>query len=157
MPDFPHSFDAPIVPHCVGPYTYSVVFLPVELNEDLPLAQHPRLRIEGVVGELSFSGALQPVRGRWYLLLSKKKMKAGGFELSEWVHVRFRVADQDAVDVPEMLRLALEENQYAMDTWENLSAGKRRGLAYRVASAKRAPTQTRRVSEVIEMLVLGEF
>lgn len=157
MSDFPHSFDSPIVTHSVGPYAYNVVFLPVEMNEDLPFAQYPRLRIEGEVGELPFSGALQPVRGRWYLLLSKKKMKAGGFELGEWVHVRFCVADQDAVDVPERLGLALEKNQYAMETWEKLSAGKRRGLAYRVASAKTAPTQTRRVSEVIEMLVLGEL
>ena len=90
-------------------------------------------------------------------MLSKKKMKAGGFDVGEWVHVRFRVADQDAVDVPEMLRLALEKNPYAMETWEKLSPGKRRGLAHRVASAKRTPTQTRRVADVIEMLVLGEF
>lgn len=155
MSDFPHTFDSPIVQHSVGPYTYAVVFLPEEMNEELPFGQFPRLRIRGQIGPLPFSGAFQPVRGRWYLLLSKKKMKAGGFVIGDWVHVAFRIDDQEAVEVPDRLRLALEDNHLARATWEKLSAGKRRGLAYRVSSAKTAPTQKRRVAAVIEMLVLG--
>ncbi|MEM9088982.1 MAG: YdeI/OmpD-associated family protein [Cyanobacteria bacterium P01_F01_bin.53] len=155
MSDFPHTFDSPIVQHSVGTYAYTVVFLPEEMNEEMPFDQFPRLRVRGEINHLPFAGAFQPVRGRWYLLLSKKKMKAGGFVIGDWVHVTFRIDDQEAVEVPDMLRLALEENPHAMATWEKLSAGKRRGLAYRVSSAKTAPTQKRRVAVVIEMLVLG--
>ncbi|MEL6939842.1 MAG: YdeI/OmpD-associated family protein [Cyanobacteria bacterium J06598_1] len=157
MEDFPYIFDSPIVPHSVGKYHYAVVFLPSEMNEELPFKQYPRLRIEAEVGNAPFSGAWQPTKGRWYLLLSKKFMKKGGFELGDWVTVCFRIADQDAVNVPEALRLALEQDAHAMAIWEKLSAGKRRGFAYRVSSAKTSPTQVRRASEVLETLIsLGQ-
>jgi len=155
--EFPYIFDSPIVAHSVGRYDYSVVFLPAEMNEEMPFEQYPRLRIRAEIGEVAIAAALQPVRGRWYLLLSKKLMKKGGWELGDWVSVRFRIDDQDAVDVPEILQQALEEDGQAIATWNNLTAGKKRGLAYRVASAKTKPTQERRVAEVVKMLVLGEF
>lgn len=154
MDDFPYIFDSPIVPHSFGRYNYSVVFLPVEMNEELPFKKHPNLRIEAEIGNSLLSGAWRPNGGRWYLLLSKKFMKKSGFELGDWVTVRFRIADQDAVDVPEVLRLALDQDEYAKIIWEKLSSGKRRGFAYRVSSAKTAPTQARRVSEVLEKLML---
>ncbi|MEL7352054.1 MAG: YdeI/OmpD-associated family protein [Cyanobacteria bacterium P01_A01_bin.116] len=156
MSDFPFVFDSPLVQHDVGTYAYTVVFLPAEMTEELPFQDYPRLRIRGEVGGAPFSGAFQPVRGRWYLLLSKQFRRKAKLEVGDWVSVRFQIEDQNAVDVPDELRLALAENKYAMDTWETLSAGKRRGLAYRVATAKTAPTRQRRVASVIEMLVLGE-
>jgi len=111
------------------------------------------LRIEAEVGSIPFSGAWQPTGGRWYLLLSKKFLKKCGFDLGDWVSVRFRIADQNAVAVPESLRLALEQDAYAKAIWDELTPGKRRSFAYRVLSAKRAPTQARRVSEVLEKLM----
>lgn len=156
MSDFPYLFDSPIVPHDVGSYAYSVVFLPEEMNEDLPFDQHPRLRIEAEVGSTPFAGAWQPTKGRWYLLLSKRFLKSAGLELGDWVTVRFRIADQNAVDMPESLRKALDEDDHANATWKKLSPGKRRSYAYRVSSAKTAATQTRRVAEVLESLVLKE-
>lgn len=154
MDDFPYIFDSPIVPHSVGRYHYSVVFLPAEMNEDFPFQQYPRLRIEAEVGNAPFSGAWQPTGGRWYLLLSKKFLKKAGFEIGDWVTVRFRIADQDAVDVPEALQHALEQDEYAKAVWEKLTPGKRRGFAYRVSSAKTKQTQTRRALEVLEQLLL---
>ncbi|MEM6869113.1 MAG: YdeI/OmpD-associated family protein, partial [Cyanobacteria bacterium P01_C01_bin.121] len=68
--------------------------------------------------------------------------------------VRFRIADQDAVDVPEALQHALEQDEYAKAVWEKLTPGKRRGFAYRVSSAKTKQTQTRRALEVLEQLLL---
>ncbi len=62
---FPHGFAGPVVRHDVGTYRYTVVFLPPEIAARLPLAEHPRLRISGEVSDLPFSGAWQPVRGRW--------------------------------------------------------------------------------------------
>jgi len=155
MNDYPYIFEAPIVPHSMGSYAYSVTFLPDEIVEQLPLDTYPRLRIKGEIGHMPFAGACQPTGGRWYLLLSKKFLKKGGFEVDDWVVVRFCVADQDAVDVPSLLSTALAQELQAKATWDKLTPGKKRGLAYRVSSAKTEPTQMRRVAKVIEMLVLG--
>lgn len=53
------------------------------------------------MGEFPLNGALQPVRGEWYLLLSKAMLKLGGWKLGDEVRVRFRGAEQDVVEVPE--------------------------------------------------------
>ncbi|MEM7025878.1 MAG: YdeI/OmpD-associated family protein, partial [Pseudomonadota bacterium] len=128
---------------------------PPEMAKDLPLGQHPRLRVSGEIGEISFSGAWQPTRGRWYLMLSKQIMKDGGISLGDWVDVRFRVEDQDSVDVPDLLQRAIDADEVIAAAWQALSPGKRRGLAYRVASAKTSGTRQRRIEEVLDILRTG--
>ena len=93
-----------------------------------------------------------PVRGRWYLLVSKKAMKAAGVSLGDDVEVRFRIADQEAVDVPHDLERALEADAVALARWYALTPGKKRGLAFRVAQAKRPETRAKRTAEVLEAL-----
>lgn len=156
MTDVPYIFDSPIVSHDWGKFTYSVVFVPEDLQANLPFDQFPRLRIEAEIGNRPFFGAFQPMNGRYYLLLSKRFLKSAGLELGDWVTVRLRIADQDAVDVPPALQRALKADGHAKAMWEKLTPGKRRGLAYQVASAKTAPTQTRRASKIIEKILLGE-
>ncbi|MEO1792878.1 MAG: YdeI/OmpD-associated family protein [Cyanobacteria bacterium J06629_19] len=156
MTDFPYIFDSPIVSHDWGKFSYSVVFVPEDMQAELSFDQFPRLRVEAEVGNTPFSGAFQPVKDRYYLLLSKRFLKSAGLALGDWVTVRLRIADQDAVDVPPALQLALDEDGHAKALWEKLTPGKRRGLAYQVASAKTTPTQTRRAAKIIEKILLGE-
>ena len=100
---YPNAFEAAIVHHNVGSYRYTVVFLDDSLVPQLPLDRYPRLRVSGEVGEVPFEGAFQPVRGRWYVMLNKQLMSDGGFAIGDIVEVRFRVEDQEAVDVPAEL------------------------------------------------------
>jgi len=152
---YPHAFEGRVVRHDVGTYRYTVVFLPDGLAEALPLDLHPRLRVSGEVGEFPFSGAWQPVRGRWYLMLSKELLRDAGLALGDAVEVRFRVEDQDAVEVPDQLARALDADAALRSAWEGLSAGRRRGLAHRVSSAKTPATAARRVGEVLRLLSGG--
>ena len=57
-----------------------------------------------------------------------------------------------AVEVPDILATALGRSADARRVWERLSPGKRRGLAYRVQSAKTDGTRVRRVNEIMESL-----
>ncbi|MEM1028504.1 MAG: YdeI/OmpD-associated family protein [Planctomycetota bacterium] len=164
MSFYPFTFEAEVTTYDVGSarYLYTVVWLPEALHKELPLDQHPRLRVTGEMNEQPFASALMPVPGksvpgsratrRWYLLLSKKQLKAMDSEVGDTVHVRFAVDDQDAVDVPPLLASALRKNSRMQKRWDALTAGKRRGLAYRVASAKRAETQAKRIAEVFDTL-----
>lgn len=149
---YPFEFETEIVHHNVGTYRYTVVFLDDRLHEHLPLKEHPRLRASGEIGDIPFDGAWQPVRGRWYLMLAKQLLRDGELEVGDTVPVRFRVEDQNSVDVPKELERMLASDSRLRRVWDALTPGKQRGLAYRVASAKTAPTRTRRLHEVAESL-----
>ena len=151
---YPHSFEATVVTHDVGSsrYRYKVVFVPEDVLEALPMVTYPRLRISGEVNEQPIDASLTPVRGRWYLLLSNRLLRAAGAKVGDDVEVRFRVADQDAVDAPEALRAALAADAARTERWAALTPGKQRALSHRVSSAKTTPTQSRRVAEVFEIL-----
>ncbi len=149
---FDHAFETRIVHHDVGTYRYTVVFLDPDLAARLPFDRHPRLRFSGEIGEAPFAGAWQPVRGRWYAMLSKGVLKAAGLSVGDLVEVRFRIEDPDHVEVPDALARALARDAAAGAAFAALSAGKRRGLAHMVLSAKTPETERKRVAEVIGTL-----
>lgn len=151
---FPHSFTAEIVQHDVGSerYRYTVIFVPEEVKAALPLAEHPKLRITGEVDDHPIEAALTPVRGEHYILLSRKLLAAIGKRLGDEVELRFRIADQDAVEVPERLAAALARDPAMRALWEAATPGKQRALAYMVASARRAATQDQRIAKVAGVL-----
>ncbi len=151
MTDAEFRFFGPIVQHDIG-ILYNVIWLPDDFHAQLPLKKHPRLRIHAEINGVLHNGAWVPSRGRWYLLLSKAELKKRGLAVGDGVEVVFTIADQNHVDVPTELDDALDEDPFLRLTWQNLTAGKRRGLAYRVASAKTAPTKAKRVTEVIRTM-----
>ena len=154
MSFYPHAFEAPIEYHSVGSdtYAYTVVFVPEELADALPLEAHPRLRISGEVSDTPIEAALTPVRGRWYILLSKRVLKTIDARIGDLVEVRFKIADQDAVDVPLALQRALAAHPTEAALWEAATPGKQRGLAYRVTTAKTDPTREKHIREVFGIL-----
>jgi hypothetical protein len=153
---YPHAFEGVVEHHFVGTLRYTVVFLPAELAAALPFDEHPRLRVSGEVNDVPFSAAWQPVRGRWYMMLSKTLLRDAELSVGGRAEVRFRVEDPDSVNVPEALADALAANASAEATWTELSAGKRRGFAHLVSSAKTARTQQKRLEEVLLALETGD-
>lgn len=155
------TFETEVIRHEIAPKKptptsrslfYNVVFLPEKIASALPFDSYPRLRINATVGEVPVSGAFQPTHGKHYLMLSKGVLKAGAFGVGDRVEVRFTVADQDAVDMPDDLRRALNAAPAAKAAWEQKSPGARRALAHRVHSAKRLATVQARIKEVIRGL-----
>lgn len=156
MNDLEYSFEGKVDLYDFGRMAYSIVYVPRNVLSKLPLRQYPRLRMEGEVHGRPFHGALQPAgSGKYYLLLSKRFLKSSGLSVGSRVLIQLRIADQDAVDVPDELRFALRANSNAERTWDQLTPGKKRSLAHRVGSAKRAETRESRVEEIIEALGEG--
>lgn len=146
------EFDAPVEYHDFGRMKYAVVYLPEAVRQQLPFDQYPRLRVDAEVNEQPIDGAFLPGQGKHYLILSKRLLKSAGLAPGAMAHVNFRLADQDAVTVPEELEMALAANPETQEAWDALTPGKQRGLAYRVASARTAPTRRKRVNEVLTTL-----
>jgi hypothetical protein len=135
----------------------AVVHLPDALGKKLPLKEHPRLRIKGKLGKADFSGAWQPQRGRWFLMVSKNLMQRAAVQIGDMVQVHFVIDDQDAVVVPTALQELLAVDPTVADLWEKLSAGKKRGWAFRIQSAKGEATIDKRLVELVEYLETGKI
>lgn len=155
MSYFTHHFEATVSLHPVGTYNYTVVYLDPVLHASLPLKESPRLRIEADVSGVPVKGAWQPSCGRWYLMLPKTSIKKAGIGVGTVVEVAFKLLPQDEVDIPPELSAVLKTNPKVREAWAVLIAGKQRGLAYMVASAKRPATKSARVEQVRAVL-LGE-
>ncbi|WOO39669.1 YdeI/OmpD-associated family protein [Rubellicoccus peritrichatus] len=147
-----HRFSANVAIHDFGRMKYTVVYLPKRIEKELRLLEMPRLRVEGLIHGEPFSGACQPTGKAWYLILSKRILKEAGLNVGDKVEGQLSIADQEAVDIPEDLQLELDRNSNIRKKWDALSAGKKRGLAYRVASAKRLETREQRIFEVLEVI-----
>jgi uncharacterized protein YdeI (YjbR/CyaY-like superfamily) len=63
---------------------------------------------------------------------------------------------QRAMTVPSDLAAALAANARAMAMFEKLDAGNRYAVLYRVTTAKRAETRSRRIEQFVAMLARGE-
>jgi len=160
MSFFGHAFAAQIRRLPVGKgdrkVTYTVVMLPDDIAAKLPLDIHARLRVDGEIADVPFNGAWQPAgNGAHYLMAPKDVLSQAGVSVGDIVEVRFRVADQDAVDTPAALEAALFLDPDLRGRWEKLTPGQRRGFAYRVRSAKKPATVDKRVAEVVHMVRNG--
>lgn len=152
---FTHRFETTITRHNVGTMRYTVVLLDPTLHEQLPLREHPRLRVEADVGGVPVKGAWQPAKGIWYLMLPKAPLKAAGLGVGDLVEVAFRVVPQDDVDIPAELAARLARVKRLRATWDSYTAGTQRGLAHFIESAKRAETRAARLAQV-EATLRGE-
>lgn len=172
MNHYPYSFDAKVDKYDFGKYFYTVVYIPQSIVTELPLNEFPRLRINAQIdGLILIEGALTPdklgspqtkhlsfnhnLKGTsiWYLLLSKKTLKAIKKEIGSIVQVRFNIADQDHVEIPAALQSMLDKNQRINDTWKGLSAGKKRSLVFPILNSKTSHTLNSRL-EILHDLLL---
>jgi hypothetical protein len=157
MSRFAFEFTGRVARHAVGTWSYTVVYLPKEVATALPLKEYPRLRVRGEMDEYAFARAWQPTGETWFLMIPKEVLQRGGYGLGDWINVRFNIDDQEAVDVPEALAAALEEDAEFRAAWEGLTAGKRRSVVVRVEGAKTRATVAKRVAEVRELVVSGRL
>jgi hypothetical protein len=152
-----HSFEGLIDRFAVGKIRklwYTVLFLPSVFENVLPFARYPRLRVNGEIADVPVNGAWMPTGdGRRYFIVSSKVMKGAEVGVGCEVEMRFEIADQNAVDVPDELGIALATNSAANAAWRSLTPGKQRGMTHRIHGAKTASTRARRVAEVIAELI----
>ncbi|MEO1746190.1 MAG: YdeI/OmpD-associated family protein [Pseudomonadota bacterium] len=159
MSYFEHDFEGVIDQHGVGKskvITYKVLFMPTRFEVVLPFKKYPRLRVEGEIADVPVRGAWMPVGdGRRYFIVSPEVKKHAGMDVGDLVEMRFRIDDQDRVDVPPALELAIQSDDKASRQRDALTAGKKRMFTFHVASAKTAPTEAKRVAEAMDAIRQG--
>lgn len=157
MAIYPYRFGGPIHRYAFEKYAYTVLYLPSELAARPPFLDHPRLRIVGEIADHPVTGAWQSAgNGRRYFLLSKRFLKEAGIAIGDVVEMRFALDDPDRVTVPQSIQQTLNRNRQFRKAWDALTPGARRAFSHRVASAKTAPTELKRVGEIVAMVLSGE-
>ncbi|MEL6688126.1 MAG: YdeI/OmpD-associated family protein [Pseudomonadota bacterium] len=107
--------------------------------------------MEGEIADVPISNAFIPTGdGRVYVIVGPEVRDAADVGLSDRVEMRFKVADQNAVDVPDRLAERLEQNPRIKSLWERLPPGKKRGMSHHVGTAKTDKTREKRVDDVLE-------
>ena len=151
--EFPFAFEGKICSYELNQFIASVVYLPSKLSKELPLQEYPRLRVRGMIDATAIELALQPTgKNRWFLLISQMLQKKLGKSVGSKVAVMFEIDDQDRVTIPDELQRALNADDVALERWEALTPGKKRGMAYRIESAKKEETKQRRILDILEEL-----
>lgn len=152
-----HSFEGPVDRFGVGKTRkvwYTVLFLPPELESELPFGAYPRLRVEGEIADLPVEGAWIPTGdGRRCFIVAPRVLKGAAISIGDVIEMRFGIADQSAVDMPAELVAALARSAEAGAAWRALTPGKQRGLTHRIHGAKAPETRRRRTDEVIAILI----
>lgn len=153
---YPFEFSAPLERFGVGKSRkiwYNVLFLPAELRAQLPFNQYPRLRVEGEIADHPIENAFIPAGdGRNYVIVGPEIMEGADLTIGREILMRFAIADQDHVDVPEELEKRLAGDRHSERRWKALTPGKKRMLAQHVRSAKTDTTRSRRIEEALEAL-----
>ena len=159
MTYFTHEFVGKIDQHGVGKarvITYKVLFMPARFEAVLPFKTYPRLRVEGEIADVPVRGAWMPVGdGKRYFIVSPQIKANTGLDVGDKVEMRFRIDDQDYVDVPAALNTALKSDDAVYARWDKLTAGNKRMFTNHVFSAKTPPTEQRRVDEAMVAITEG--
>lgn len=140
------TFDGQIEPLTLGRATYTILRLPPDSAAALDGAK----RVEGEIAEhpvnlaLSRNDAVDGV----FLWAGQSLLDRLAFGPGEVVEVRLRPAPDDRVDTPPDIEAALRAGG-VLAAWDALTPGKRRGLIYKVATARTEATRAKRIAALV--------
>ncbi|MEY4984894.1 MAG: hypothetical protein RIR62_3160 [Pseudomonadota bacterium] len=145
------AFDGQVVPLVWGRATYTILPLPPEAAA--ALAARKAKRVEGEINDhpVNLALASAPVVDGPFLWAGQSLLDRLGIAPGEVLEVRLRPAPDDRVDTPDDIATALRAAGVTA-AWGALTAGKRRGLIYRIDTARTAPTRTKRIAALIQTL-----
>jgi hypothetical protein len=140
------TFEGAVEPVAWGRATYTILRLPPDAAAALADAR----RVEGEIAEhpVNLAVSRAPVVEGPFLWAGRSLLDRVGLAPGAPVEVRLRPAPDDAVDTPEDVADALR-GAGVLDAWEALTPGKRRGLLYKIDTARTEPTRRKRVAALV--------
>ena len=128
------------------------IVLDPALTPALPFDQYPKLRVDAEINGFAHEGAFVPIYGGHYMMVSKRLRKAIGCDTGDRVTVRFKIADQDAINMPSTLLEAFADVPDAKDLWDAMPIGKRRSWCNQIDKAKALETKQNRIGKLFDLL-----
>jgi hypothetical protein len=131
-----------------GKSTYTILRLPVHVAARF--AAEGAGRVEGEINEfpVNLAPTRAPVLAETFLWTGKSLLDRIGIGPGDDVEVRLRKAPDDEVETPDDIAAALRAAG-ASHMWDALTPGKRRGLLYKIGTAKTQATRDKRIAKLI--------
>jgi hypothetical protein len=131
-----------------GRASYTLMRLPPDVAD--ALLDAGAKRVEGEMNEHPVNLALTraPVVEDVFLWTGQSLLERIGVAPGDVLEVRLRPVPDDRVDLPGDLALALAEAGVA-DRWEALTPGRRRGMLYKLDTARTASTRAKRIAALV--------
>lgn len=131
----------------------TAIFLPANVVKKLPKG---RVRAKGTFNEVPFSLGVQHKVGRgYYFSVSAPLRKAAGIKAGDKVKVIFKLVDPQRLDIPEELKVVLQQDESGMTAWKKLSTGYQRSLIHYITSVKNVDSRIRRSLQLVEKAKAG--
>jgi Bacteriocin-protection, YdeI or OmpD-Associated len=143
------TFDGRIEPMVWGKSTYTILRIPPAIVDALGNAR----RVEGDIAEhpINLAPTRAPVVEGAFLWAGQSLLDRIGIAPGDVVEVRLRPAPDDRVDLPDDVALAMRAAGVSAD-WDALTPGKRRGLLYKIDTAKTDVTRQKRIASLVAEL-----
>ena len=142
------SFEGSVVPMEWGESVFTVLPIPDEVHAELASQNAKRVEMEINDAPLNVALTKAPVIDQVFVYTGKSVLKSLGIEPGEWLDVRVRKTDPDAVKEPKDVIAALRQCE-ALELWRKLTPGKKRGYLHQINSAKRPATRQVRIEKLI--------
>jgi hypothetical protein len=128
-------------------------FIRVPAEALAALGERKRLPVKVTINGYSYRTTVAVYGGRYYLGVRREVREAAGVSEGAQLTVGLEYDGQlRTVDLPEVLRAALEADATTAAAFEKLSYTRKREFIQWVTGAKRAETQRRRMEQVLAML-----
>lgn len=143
------TFSARIEPMVWGRSTYTILRLPPAVAKALSNAK----RVEGDINDypINLAPTRAPAIKGVFLWAGQSLLDRIGIVPGQEIEVRLRAAPEDCVDLPDDIAVALRAAK-VLALWERLTPGKRRGLIYKIETAKTQTTRARRIAALVSEL-----
>ncbi|GAB5399823.1 MAG: hypothetical protein Aureis2KO_14080 [Aureisphaera sp.] len=137
---------------------YHSVYIPDSIAEVFHSAGHKRVLVQASLGENmhSFHAALRKIKGQYQIMFGKNNQKAIYLNPNESFELQlFEDTTKYGVEMPEEFGAVLESDPEALDAFEALTEGRKRGLIYTILSFKNSQTRIDKALIIAENLKLG--
>lgn len=143
------EFEGRIEPMEWGRATYTILPVPDPVVAALGATRRVELEINDQPANLALTRA--PAFPGVFLWTGASLLARLGVSPGTLLDVRLRPAPDDAIDLdPDIEAALMAAGVWAQ--WEALTAGKKRGLLYQIATAKTGPTRQKRIARLAESL-----
>ncbi|TGE27332.1 YdeI/OmpD-associated family protein [Hymenobacter metallicola] len=151
----PVSFSALLEPGGPSFMPTQIVIVPLEVVE--ALGGKATQRVVGTLNQHPVRLGLLPLStGERYLMVNKDTCKAAGIQLGQQVAVSLAPdPTPNAVDLPAELADGLEAWPDAQASFERLTPGMKRAIAYHISSGKQNETRLKRTVQILRRLAAG--
>ncbi|RTQ49639.1 DUF1905 domain-containing protein [Hymenobacter gummosus] len=151
----PLAFQARLLPNGLGFMPMAMIVVPDYVVEALGGKAVKRV-IATLNGHTLRRGLMPMNTGERYIMVSKALRRELNLRDDGEVLVTLRPdPEPDLVDMPEELIEGLAEWPEAAASWQRLTPGRQRNLAFHINAGKQAETRARRVVQILHQLASG--